>query len=43
MIIDTGPGEAAWRRVDYDIEGTQRAMHDAGLPPALAFRLSLGR
>jgi predicted phosphodiesterase len=42
MIIDTGLGEAAWRRVDYDIEGTQRAMHDAGLPPALAFRLSLG-
>jgi predicted phosphodiesterase len=42
MILDTGLGEAAWRRVEYDIEGTQRAMLEAGLPPALAGRLSFG-
>jgi predicted phosphodiesterase len=43
MILDTGLGEAAWRRVEYDVEGTQRAMLEAGLPPALAGRLSFGR
>jgi predicted phosphodiesterase len=43
MILDTDLGEAVWQRVEYDVEGTQRAMLEAGLPPALAYRLSLGR
>jgi predicted phosphodiesterase len=43
MILDTGAGLATWRRVLYDIEGTQAAMRAAGLPPFLARRLSLGR
>ena len=43
MIIDTETAEAVWHRVDYDIEGTQRAMLEAGLPTSLAERLSFGR
>ncbi len=42
VIIDTGLGEAAWHRVEYDIKGTQRAMIEVGLPQALAARLSFG-
>lgn len=32
-----------WRRVAYDIEGAQKAIIDAGLPPYLAQRLAIGR
>jgi predicted phosphodiesterase len=32
-----------WRRVTYDVEGAQRAIIEAGLPPYLAQRLALGR
>jgi predicted phosphodiesterase len=42
MVIDTDTAEAVLRRVAYDVEGTQRAMLEAGLPPALASRLSFG-
>jgi diadenosine tetraphosphatase ApaH/serine/threonine PP2A family protein phosphatase len=31
-----------WRRVEYDIAAVQQAMRDAGLPPSLAARLSVG-
>jgi predicted phosphodiesterase len=43
MIIDADRAEAVWRRVEYDVEGTRRAMLEAGLPPALAFRLGIGQ
>lgn len=43
LMIDTGAGEAMWHRVEYDIEATQAAILAAGLPPALARRLSSGR
>ena len=42
MIIDTDTRRAAWHRVEYDVKGTQRAMLEAGLPPALAGRLAFG-
>jgi hypothetical protein len=32
-----------WRRVPYDLEGTQKAIIDAGLPPYLAQRLAIGK
>ncbi len=42
-IYDTGSNEVELRRVEYDIEGTQKAIHAAGLPAKLADRLALGR
>ena len=46
-IVETGEDPAAdaieFRRVRYDIDRTQRQMHDLGLPPRLADRLSYGR
>lgn len=46
-ILSTGkePEEDAveFRRIGYDIARTQRLMHEAGLPPRLAERLSYGR
>ena len=35
-------GEFEFRRVEYDVERTQREMRDAGLPELLAARLELG-
>ncbi|MGD0861368.1 MAG: metallophosphoesterase family protein [Candidatus Limnocylindrales bacterium] len=43
MVLDTAAGHARWERVSYDIDGTQKAMLDAGLPPRLARRLSFGQ
>jgi diadenosine tetraphosphatase ApaH/serine/threonine PP2A family protein phosphatase len=46
-IVETGDDPTAdaieFRRVRYDIDRTQRQMHDLGLPPRLADRLSYGR
>ena len=42
MTIETTSGQVDWLRVEYPIEVTQRAMHDRGLPRALADRLELG-
>ncbi|MHC5062743.1 MAG: metallophosphoesterase family protein [Planctomycetota bacterium] len=41
-IYDTETGEARISRVSYDIETTQKKIREAGLPPVLADRLSLG-
>lgn len=32
-----------WRRVPYDVEGAQKAIIEAGLPPYFAQRLAPGR
>lgn len=42
-IWDTNSGKIEIRRVDYDIEKTQKKIIDAGLPEFLAKRLSEGR
>jgi predicted phosphodiesterase len=42
-IYDTGVNEVTYRRVAYDIAAAQKKIHDAGLPPILADRLSVGR
>ncbi len=41
-ILDTDAGAITWRRTDYDVAATQRAMMLAGLPPRLIVRLSIG-
>ena len=41
-ILDTKRREMTWRRVAYDIEAVQEQMINAGLPHALAARLSFG-
>lgn len=41
--IDTDEGTLSLHRVDYDIAEAQRRILDAGLHPALAERLSVGR
>jgi predicted phosphodiesterase len=43
LLLDLDRGEATWRRVEYDIERTQRSILDAGLPRSLAARLADGR
>ncbi len=43
LILDTTRGLAAWQRVAYDVPATQAAILAAGLPPRLAWRLSVGR
>jgi predicted phosphodiesterase len=43
LLLDLAAGRAEFRRVDYDIAGTQREITDAGLPAALAMRLALGQ
>jgi diadenosine tetraphosphatase ApaH/serine/threonine PP2A family protein phosphatase len=43
LIVDVEARTAEFRRVSYDVSATQRAMHQAGLPPRLAERLSYGR
>ena len=43
LLLDLDGGEATWQRVEYDIERTQRAILDAGLPRSLAARLADGR
>lgn len=41
-VYDSDRGEVEIRRVLYDIDGAKRKILDAGLPPILAHRLSLG-
>jgi diadenosine tetraphosphatase ApaH/serine/threonine PP2A family protein phosphatase len=43
LVLDTDADEVEFRRVGYDIDATQRAMREVGLPPRLAERLSYGR
>ena len=43
LVLDTDAGRAAYRRVPYDVDATQRQMVELGLPPRLAERLSYGR
>jgi diadenosine tetraphosphatase ApaH/serine/threonine PP2A family protein phosphatase len=42
LILDLEARLAIWQRVTYDIAATQSAMDAAGLPVALAARLSMG-
>jgi predicted phosphodiesterase len=42
LLLDLDTKHASFRRVEYDIEQTQREMRDAGLPEMLAGRLALG-
>jgi predicted phosphodiesterase len=42
-LYDSERNVVDYYRVDYDVEGAQRKIRDAGLPPFLAERLSLGR
>ncbi|MDQ3880449.1 MAG: metallophosphatase family protein [Chloroflexota bacterium] len=43
LVLDTEQATLDYRRVAYDVEATQRAMRDVGLPPRLVERLSYGR
>jgi diadenosine tetraphosphatase ApaH/serine/threonine PP2A family protein phosphatase len=43
LELDTGAWTARWHRVDYDIAAAATAIRAAGLPPALADRLEVGR
>ena len=43
VLLEPTTGRLLVRRVPYDVAATQRAMYEAGLPPALAERLALGR
>jgi len=42
LFLDLDALRASFRRVEYDVERTQREMRDAGLPELLAARLELG-
>jgi predicted phosphodiesterase len=42
LLLDLDAKHASFRRVEYDVERTQREMQEAGLPEMLAGRLSLG-
>jgi diadenosine tetraphosphatase ApaH/serine/threonine PP2A family protein phosphatase len=42
LLLDLETRHASFRRVEYDVEQTQREMRDAGLPEQLAARLELG-
>jgi diadenosine tetraphosphatase ApaH/serine/threonine PP2A family protein phosphatase len=43
MLIDTEAGEVEWRRVEYPVAETQRAIRALPLPVSLADRLVAGR
>ena len=43
LIYDSDARMAAYWRVPYDVEGAQRRIRNAGLPPILADRLCVGR
>ena len=43
LIFDSDAQMATFFRIDYDIAVAQKKIRDAGLPPILADRLSLGR
>jgi predicted phosphodiesterase len=42
-LYDAGARTICYCRVEYDVERAQRKIRDAGLPPLLADRLSVGR
>jgi len=42
-LYDNGTGVVTYRRTEYDIDGAQKKIREAGLPPILADRLALGR
>jgi diadenosine tetraphosphatase ApaH/serine/threonine PP2A family protein phosphatase len=42
LLLDLEARRASFRRVEYDVERTQREMREAGLPEMLAGRLALG-
>jgi len=42
LLLDLDAQRASFRRVEYDVEQTQREMREAGLPEMLASRLQLG-
>jgi len=42
-IIDCAARAVEWIRLDYDMDATIRAIHQAGLPPRLSERLQRGR
>jgi diadenosine tetraphosphatase ApaH/serine/threonine PP2A family protein phosphatase len=42
LLVDFDAGRASFRRVPYDVEATQAAILDAGLPRSLAERLAQG-
>ena len=42
LLLDLDARRATFRRVEYDVEQTQREMREAGLPEMLAARLELG-
>ena len=42
LLLDLEARRATYRRVEYDVEQTQREMRDVGLPEMLAGRLELG-
>ena len=41
-VFDTTQMTVTFRRIDYDIERTQKQIRDEGLPESLAMRLSMG-
>jgi diadenosine tetraphosphatase ApaH/serine/threonine PP2A family protein phosphatase len=43
LLLDLDAQRATFRRVEYDVEGTQAEMREAELPEMLAARLSLGQ
>ena len=43
LLLDLDAARASFRRVEYDVERTQREMREAGLPELLAARLELGQ
>jgi diadenosine tetraphosphatase ApaH/serine/threonine PP2A family protein phosphatase len=43
LLLDLDAERASFRRVEYDVERTQRDMREAGLPEMLAARLELGQ
>jgi predicted phosphodiesterase len=43
LLLDLEAQHASFRRVEYDVERTQREMRDAGLPELLAVRLAAGQ
>lgn len=42
LLLDLDADHASFRRVEYDVERTQREMREVGLPELLAARLELG-
>ena len=42
-VYDSDAGMVAYHRVEYDVEAAQNSIRNAGLPPVLAERLSVGR